>query len=94
MKRMLETCELLWDLHIKLGHRNNINAKAKTGRKKISKKNDFRFSVKLPNKLQKIHCFGGGREEKGMEERRKGKREEWKKDADASWIADFLGTKK
>lgn len=29
-----------------------------------------------------------------MEERRKGKREEWKKDADASWIADFLGTKK
>lgn len=60
-----------------MGHRNNINAKAKTGRKKISKKNDFRFSVKLPNKLQKIHCLGWGREEKEWrkEGREKGKNE-------------------
>lgn len=48
---MLETCELLWDLNIKLGHGDNINAEAKTGRKGISKKNNFKFSMKLPNKL-------------------------------------------
>lgn len=36
----------------------------------------------------------GGRQEKGMEERKKGRRKEWKKDADASWIAEFLGTHK
>ena len=58
---MLETCELLWDLNIKLGHGDNINAKAKTGRKGISKKNNFKFSMKLPNKLQNIHCFLEGK---------------------------------
>ena len=51
VKKILETYELLWDLNIKLGHRDNMNTKAKNWKKGISKKNNFNFSMKLPNKL-------------------------------------------
>lgn len=75
IKKTLETCELLWDLNIKLGHRDNINAKAKPGKKQISKKDDFRFSVKLPKKLQKMDCF---LERKNKWQRNKEKKEQKK----------------
>lgn len=96
---MLETRELLWDLNIELGRRDNINAKAKTGRKGISKKNNFKFSMKLPNKLEKIHCLLEGRKKKSKKEikgRKMGgrkERKEEKEDADTTWITEILGTK-
>lgn len=34
---MIKNCELLCDLNINLSHKDNINAKAKTERKGISK---------------------------------------------------------
>ena len=60
-----------------MGHRDNINAKAKIGRREIAKKNDFRFSVKLPNELQNIYCsLNKERERKeGRQEGRKRKEE-------------------
>ena len=97
---MLETRELLWDLNIELGRRDNINAQAKTGRKGISKKNNFKFSMKLPNKLEKIHCLLEGKKKKKSKKEIKGRkmggrkeRKEEKEDADTTWITEILGTK-
>ena len=75
MKTMLETWKLLWDLHIKLGYRDNINAKAKLGRKRMSKKNDFRFSESYTMNYKRYIALGE-KKKKGMEGRNKGAKKE------------------
>lgn len=68
MKRMLENCELLWDLNIKLGYRNNINAKAKIGKKEISKKMISGSQWGYPLNYNRYTIFWK-KKEKGKEER-------------------------
>lgn len=94
---MLETCELLWDLNIELGHRDNINAKAKSRRRGFLRKIISNSPWSYPTNYKDTLLTG---RKKKKQERKKGRktggrkeRKEEKEDADTTWITEILGTK-